>query len=391
MKKVLAMLLAIVMMVALVGCGANENDANTHDDSNTSETMSQESVRVDEGETSETTLPTEVETTPLFVCEYDTSRFYYDQLTDDEKEVYELIDAKAEDFMSNTPVCLISMMGEWPYEGDNRYIADRALEAYTLDNPLSSIWLADTGIVYWVDISFPEDGDYIIHEKGYYVAPYGQDYIDGVFDYVTVSGETAEQKIAEVKQMIAEVEQTTHEFVETLSGTDAEMIEQINEWIFDGCEYTLETDHIRDLYGCIIEKRSCCAGDAMAIKYVADQAGLNAIVVTGLGIYGEKSVEEVKAEYDAQGMEYVNHAWNQVFTSDRGWTLMDGTWGRAYCMVPTGVYEDLYTPDGEYLGYGETLELKVVASDAWLFLELDSEKVTTTHILYERFEFKYPK
>jgi len=317
MKKMLAILLALLIVVALVGCGHDATDATNA--TVATENVQQDQVRVEE-ETSETTLPMqEVETTPLFVCEYDTTLFYYNQLTSEEQEIYNLIEEKKYDFMSNTPVCILSELNGDLYEGYNPEIAVRALEAYQNDNPLSSIWLADTTVRFWAEVSYPEDGGYIIHEKGYYVAPYGFDYIEGVFNYVDVSGETREEMIAEVEQMISEVEAYTLEIVQTLEGDDHQKIEQINQWVINGCEYSLEGEHIRDVYGCLIEKHCCCAGDAMAVKYVADMAGLNVIVVSGLGITDDKTIEEVKAEFDEEESVIPPHLQDRMCEHGPSW------------------------------------------------------------------------
>lgn len=388
MKKMLALVLAIVLVLAAsylvkhVICNDNCDDtATTAPTTMTCPENEPTNESAEVSESTEATLPTEVETIQLFECEYDTSRYYYNQLSEPEKEIYHRIGESKHKFINNEKVCIAS--NEYMNE-ELKAMAERALLAYLLDNPISSIWLSDTNVQFGWDLEVTEN-DYTMKDKGYFVTPYGyQVYHKDPPKFVENSPE-------EIDRMIAEVESVTREFVQTLEGTDEERMKQIHDWLVTDSEYSVETPYVRDVYGAIIQKVSCCAGDAYAFKYVADMAGLNVISVVGIGVKEGESLQQIKLELEAEGLSSeANHAWNYAFSVYTGWSLVDCTWDRVIHLTPTDEYKDYYTEDGEYLGTFPVNEESVIAGTTWLFVDLESEKNIQSHVASVEKGFKYP-
>lgn len=362
-KKMWTMLLALLLVVACASVFWNADNVNDYEKAanyiQATATTNPEIVRVDEETTSETTLPEEEETIQQIKNVPDTSRHYYNQLSEPEKELYNLIGEKRDDFVHNIPVRLISTDDGWVTGG--REMAERALTAYRLDNPITSIWLADTKIEFWWESDKNAEESDGLKCEGFYVAPAGYAYTYGLFDYVEDS--------AAVSQMIEEVEIATKEFVQTLAGNDKEKYAAINQWLIDGCKYTTETSQGGNVYGSIICRASRCSGDAMAFKYVCDMANLPCIIVEGLL---DENVEEAKEKREELELELRNHAWNMTFTADEGWSMTDITNNR------------------EFLAAEQEEEEIVVAGDTWLLLDPESDQFKSTHLLYDGHGFEYP-
>ena len=116
----------------------------------------------------------------------------------------------------------------------------------------------------------------------------------------------------EIENNLEEIEQVTKEFVMTLSGTDAEKLTQIHNWLIDGARYdmTLSLPNTANIYGAIIDKSCICAGFANAFKYVADMADLKVIYVTGTAFFSGTTAY---------------HAWNLANVEGK-WKIVDVTW-----------------------------------------------------------------
>ncbi len=224
-----------------------------------------------------------------------TNMFYYNQLNDIEKEIYNVFYISKELFIGNTSFICISGKIE-KYDEYINFIR-RAFYAYLFDNPNGQIYLEIACV------------QAVKSEK------YGQEY----YDYVikpnpdTNSYTRSNSSSAEIVAKLEALETITKEFVNTLSGSDYEKLIQINNWLVENASYdkTYSLPNTHNAYGAIIQKQCVCDGYAYAFKYVADMAGLDVIFVTGYVI----SSEEV-SEF---------HAWNYAYI-DGKWLLVDVTW-----------------------------------------------------------------
>lgn len=376
MKKVCALLLAFALVCAVFGIGltfkgliVRNDDTNSTADAGE---VPQDNERVDEDDNSETTLPMEEETIPLIVTASDASVFYYNQLNDTEKEYYRLIGEKMDDFIHNIPVCLVEFNDEKGFS--ERESAERALKAYRLDNPISSIWLNDTKIVWWWISEKVGEDEYIKHKEGFYVAPYGIGYSYGLFHYVNSE--------YDVPQMIQKVEEKTQVFVQTLDGlNNRQKVVEISRWLIEDCKYVNMRNYPNDgnLYGPIVGKYGRCAGDSMAFKYVCDMAEVPCIIVEGVGFTPRdgKTIEEFMTEREEMGNYGPNHAWNATLTEE-GWTVTDNTNNRDIQKITS---ENPNEDDEEV----------VYATDSWLLIDQNTDIFMSTHALCGNDRFQYPE
>lgn len=83
----------------------------------------------------------------------------------------------------------------------------------------------------------------------------------------------------------------------------------IHDYIAENCKYEAksETGYGSTAYGCLVENSANCEGYAKAFSYLANKAGITAVLVTGTTNKGE------------------NHAWNKV-KIDGLWYNLDVTW-----------------------------------------------------------------
>lgn len=241
-----------------------------------------------------------------------TNKFYYNQLNDVEKEIYNTFYVSKELFIGNTSFICISGKIE-KYDEYINFIR-RAFYAYLFDNPNGQIYLEIACV------------QAVKSEK------YGQEYYDYVIkpnsdtNSYTRSNSNPDEIIAKLEAL----ETTTREFVNNLSGNDYEKLTQIHNWLVENASYdkTYSLPNTHNAYGAIIQKQCVCDGYAYAFKYVADMAGLDVIFVTGYVI----SSEEI-SEF---------HAWNYAYVDEK-WLLVDVTWD-------LGLNSDIYlliTPDDE--------------------------------------------
>jgi len=406
MKKMLAILLAILMVLSLVACGTDANDENAS--SNMVEEFNHQelTVRADEEDSSEATLPTQEESTEELVCKDNTRKFYYNQLTNLEKTIYSRIAERKMQFISNTPVMIASKSeySAWTEQEEDPYlITERALQAYKLDNPISSIWLSGTSAQFWERHEMDENGKFITYDEGIYVAPAGYGYIEGDFTYVELSHPYTVQVMEELAALMVEppkdvgsydalatanvrfqrVEEEAGNYIEMLRGDDRQKIVKINQWLFDGCTYREEGTGHGGIYNTIVNHESCCGlCDSLAVKYLADRAGLDVIVVDGLYANENQDTEEEKVKR--------LHSWNLVFTADEGWSFCDFNLSRDRRMVKTDEIVDSYDPDGNYLGTGYKFETVGVPNNDWLFVNPADEALDGVYFIDYEMGFENP-
>ena len=268
MKKMLALLMVLIMLLGIAGCGFSENSISG---------------------------------------EIDTNRFYFNQLTQYEQLLYTRLEEHEEDIIEGRTF-------EWftydemdlMNESDDNKAFFRVEKAYRLDNPLANIWFC----------GFDVDP---VNQKVYLKPPSNSEGGYGMIDNADA-----------IRAMCNEIQVITSEFVETLSGTDEEKLAQIHNWILSGAYYSddEEYDFLWTAWGVINSsehKIACCEGFANAYKYVADQAGLFVISVDGIGV--EEDYLLAVEEANKSGGEVIkeNHRWNLALTQE-GWKLVDLTW-----------------------------------------------------------------
>lgn len=221
----------------------------------------------------------------------DCSLFYYNQLTDSEKEVYQVFSNSKNAFINNEEIYCLSSEELWNTTTSFEMIK-KSMTAYCYDIPESTIYINHYMIKAIYNI---QNNCY-----DYYVKPH--------IKYKNYSNVDTK----EIENNLEEIEQVTKEFVMTLSGTDAEKLTQIHNWLIDGARYdmTLSLPNTANIYGAIIDKSCICAGFANAFKYVADMADLKVIYVTGTAFFSGTTAY---------------HAWNLANVEGK-WKIVDVTW-----------------------------------------------------------------
>ncbi len=228
----------------------------------------------------------------------DCQLYYYNQLTDLEKELYNVLVNSKEDFLNNKPVKYIIGYYNKNTGVDRKYYIDaiqRAENAYMRDNAEVQIWLKDP----LTFVSF-KDGT-----------------IQMVLRPNTVAKKYADINSQDIRKAIVEFETKAENFAKTLKGTDAEKLKQIYKWLTEtvSYDYTFNLPNTRNAYGAIVQGRCVCSGFAYAYKYVADLADLKVLYVQGK-YYENKPNQET----------YIPHAWNIAYVNEE-WVLIDATFG----------------------------------------------------------------
>lgn len=225
---------------------------------------------------------------------YDTRTYYYDQLNEEEKSIYETLASSKSEIMDNQEVFLGNIQAS-PDEAKEkgRKLLDKVMRAYRMDNPLSTMWLSDCKRL--LDIGNSEDNTFglVLRPKE------GRKYYD------------FENKEA-LEEALEEVQTKTEEFVSNLKGSNETKLRKIHDWILQDARYddTLTGKNNNNVYGALIQKEGVCTAYTYAFKYVSDMAELPVICVIGL-------LENI----DSQNKE-VNHIWNKTYMKGK-WYIID--------------------------------------------------------------------
>ena len=229
---------------------------------------------------------TQSEETPYPVAAAETSTFYYDQLDEEQKSIYETLMRAKDAYSSHVD-----------FGSVNREDFIKAFQAFLNDNPLVYYGQSYTWTGY-------EDGSVITS-----------------IDY----GETGDYQAVE-EEIDAAVQQV-------LAGMSADLdtygkVRYFYEWIITNTDYGT-SDHDQDVRSVFLEHTSVCSGYAKALKVLCDAAGIPCALVKGTA-------------NDA------SHAWDLV-TIDGVDTWVDPTWGDPVYLNEEGTsginYNYLCVPD----------------------------------------------
>lgn len=247
--------------------------------------------------------------------------YYYNQLNDSEKRLYDDLINSTDKFLNGEDITLTLCT----YDAEHKkgyleyfYFVKRVIKAYTYDNPEAVVWFEN-------------------YNRTYYIAN-SKDYVYMKLTPKTAVEATSSLNSENIEKELALLQIKAKEFVNTLTGTDAEKVTQINNWLVNNVSYDMSISFPdRDnIYGPVMKGKAICSGYSYAFKYMADLAGLNAIYVTG------------KA-YDPEISDFMPHAWNLVFI-DNAWLLVDVTFscalGTKYLL--SSPIDNVHFPDTSY-------------------------------------------
>lgn len=116
-----------------------------------------------------------------------------------------------------------------------------------------------------------------------------------------------------INQQLKEVNEKADEIIKNAQGSNYQKIQYIHNWLIDNLEYdkTYTESNTRDIYGALINGNVVCEGYAKSFKYLLDKLEIPCILVSGEAINSENKRE--------------NHMWNYVKINET-WYAVDVTW-----------------------------------------------------------------
>lgn len=244
----------------------------------------------------------EIKTTPNPVKE-STTFFYYDQLNDTQKKLYDglknnkdnMTDGKYQISYGNIFTDVLNQNGGNEKLG-NDY--QSAVEAFLYDNP--DVFYIDANKLY-LNI---ETKNQII-KKSYNVSI-------GPADGSTYYAKGFSNQ-SQVQNAIKQIEITKNNILSNLPQNKYDIILKIHDYLINNIEYDKEYSSIGcySIYGAIIDRTCVCEGYAKTFKYLVNEAGVPCEIVQGTARNSSGKTE--------------NHAWNIVCINNK-WYYIDATW-----------------------------------------------------------------
>ena len=230
-------------------------------------------------------------------------KFYYEQLTDTQKIIYNGLQENKQNMMSGTYTISYGNKFSKILEQENgsKILGDdyqTAIEAFTHDN--AHLFYLDVSKMF---LNIETKKRAFSTTYNVYIQPAeGQTYFAKGF-----SSET------QVKQAVQKINDEKNEVVSKLSGSKYNDIKAIHDYLIDNIEYDESNTSIGmyTIYGALIEKKCVCEGYARTFKYLADFAGIECVLMQGTAT-NSRGVQE-------------KHAWNAVKLAGE-WYLIDTTW-----------------------------------------------------------------
>ena len=111
-----------------------------------------------------------------------------------------------------------------------------------------------------------------------------------------------------------QIEQDKEQIISNIANKNSyEKIKTIHNYLIDTIEYedTITQNHIYDIYGALINKKSVCEGYAKTFQYLMNEIGIENTIVIGTGTNSRNQTE--------------SHAWNYVKLNGE-WYAVDVTW-----------------------------------------------------------------
>lgn len=226
------------------------------------------------------------------VLNINTGRFYYSQIDDNAKILYDkLVENKENLKKGNFTIECGNVFSEVLKQKDGadslKYSYSQAVRAFLFDNP--EIFFLDVPKLCLVTQS-----ETTIISKEYNVfikAEEGSSYLNSQFPTEAIIN-SAQNKINEVVNKILE---------DTEGYNTVEKIEYVHDYLAESIEYdsSLEKASIHDIYGALINKTAVCEGYAKAFKYILDKMQIPTVIVVG-------NAQNVKGEIESHSWNYVN-------------------------------------------------------------------------------------
>ncbi len=233
----------------------------------------------------------------------DYNRYYYYQLDDSAKMIYEQIinnldNMKSGDFTLEFGKSFNDLLNSNGGEDILNDYFQSAVNAILLDNP--NIFYLDITKMYLLtkSTSYPFTGT--TYEVSIGVND-GDSYLNDGFTKETV------------KSAIKKVNSIEKDIVSKASGNDLDKIKYVHDYLLDNFEYdsTFSNSCIYNVYGGFVNNLTVCEGYAKAFKAIMDEFDIPCVVICGMAENSNGQIE--------------NHAWDYVKIDDK-WYSIDCTW-----------------------------------------------------------------
>lgn len=249
-------------------------------------------------------IDTESSTSKVYISNnVKNNKYYYNQLNDNAKIIYDAIEDNLENMKSGTyTIKLPNSVAKILYNENGSEELDEnfqsAWDALTLDRvdiffiDISKISLLIKKTTYGTNVSYELE-----------ITPTDESrYLE--------DGQNGKET---VNNTLKQVQNVKEEIMSKVSGTTYNKIMKVHDWLIDNLEYDtkMTNPNIYNIYGALVEKSAVCEGYAEAFKYIMDELDIPCILVAGEAINSEGSKEK--------------HEWNYV-QIDGKWYGVDVTW-----------------------------------------------------------------
>ena len=229
--------------------------------------------------------------------------YYYEQLTETQKKIYNGLQQNKNNLISGNYVIeygnqfydiLEQEKGEKKLGDDYQ----SAIEAFSHDNV--DLFYLDISKLY---LNIETKKRVFKTTYNVYIKP-----SEGKKYYV--DGFTSKEQ---VQDAMKKLEQYKQKIKSKMKKSSYDNVKMIHDFLIDHIKYddSLKRNNRHSIYGALIEKKCVCEGYTRAFKYLADSIGIESIFMQGTATNTEGQTE--------------NHAWNAVNLYGT-WFLIDATW-----------------------------------------------------------------
>ena len=233
-------------------------------------------------------------------------KFFYNQLTNTQKKLYDGLYQNKENMMSGTyKISFGDVFSDILSQEDGQTkLGDdyqSAVEAFLYDNP--DVFYIDANKLY-----LTVETSRKLLKKTYNV------YIgasNGDNDTYYVDGFKSEEQ---VKKAMNRIDSIKNQVLYNLTTNDSyRNILKIHDYLISNVDYDQNYSSIGcySIYGAFIDHKCVCEGYAKSLKYLLDSANIPCVIVQGMATNSNGKTE--------------NHAWNSVYLND-SWYYIDTTW-----------------------------------------------------------------
>ena len=231
------------------------------------------------------------------------NRYFYNQLEDYSKIIYNAFEANKENMKTGTHKIELGdsfsqLLNEENGQEQLGKYYQSAIEAYNYDNP--DVFYLSPNKMY-LNIETTTKINSVTHKV--YISNKQEE------KYLTDEFSSKEQ----VNNALKQIEDVKNEILQNRKSNTYENIKIVHDYLIENIEYdtSISKENIYNIYGAMVNKQSVCEGYAKSFKYLMDALAIPCTLVIGEATNSEGQTE--------------NHAWNYVQV-DNNWYAVDCTW-----------------------------------------------------------------